>query len=97
MTLKIVRSTFADRDLAQVWSHIAADNVIAADGMIRAIDDTLKKLAESPGLGIRLDDVVPGLMCKPVRRKYLIFYSVTGDELRLLRMLHSSRNYEEVF
>ncbi len=94
---RILRTPLADADLADIWSYIACDNPRAADRLIRQISDTFDLLAANPGLGIRQDDIRPGLRCKPVRRNYLIFYEVAGNDLRILRILHGARKYEDLF
>lgn len=94
--IRIVRTPLADADLADIWSYIARDNAPAADRLIRQISDAFDLLAANPDLGIRQDDIRPGLRCKPVRRHYLIFYEVAGDLLRILRVLHAARRYEDL-
>lgn len=97
MTLAIVRSSQAVRDVSQIWSYIACDNPKAADRMLRAFSETIQRLAENPELGIGVDELRPGLRCKPVRRHYLIFYLATAEELQVLRLLHSARDYGGLF
>lgn len=97
MKFRIVRTPQSQLDLSDVWSYIAADNRDAADGLIRRISEMFDRLAENPDLGIRQDEIRPGLHCKPVKRRYLIFYEVMGTELRVLRVLHSARRYENLF
>jgi len=97
MSLRIVRSSVAVRDVGQIWSSIARDNIAAADRMLRAIDQTVRNLAETPELGIAVDELRPGLKCKPVRRRYLIFYVATKRELQVLRILHGARDFGRLF
>lgn len=94
--LRILRTPQADTDLADIWSYIGRDNPPAADRLIRQISETFDLLAGNPDLGIRQDDIRPGLRCKPVRRHYLIFYEVVGDTIRILRVLHGARKYEDL-
>lgn len=93
---KIVRTPLAEADLEQIWAYIARDNPVAADRLIRSISATFELLADNPDLGIRQDDIRPGLRCKPVRRNYLVFYELVGDELRILRVLHAARKHEDI-
>lgn len=97
MRLRIVLTSQADLDLTDIWSHIARDNRDAADGLIRRIDEMTGRLAENVELGIRMDSIRPRLMCKPVQQRYLIFYEASGNDLRVLRVLHSARQYEGLF
>jgi len=93
---KILRTPLADADLEEIWAYIARDNPAAADKLIRQVSDMFGLLADNPELGIRQDDIRPGLRCKPLRRNYLIFYEVAGDVIRILRVLHGSRKYEDL-
>jgi len=93
---KILRTLLADADLEEIWAYIARDNPAAADKLIRQISDMFGLLADNPEIGIRQDDIRPGLRCKPLRRNHLIFYEVAGDVIRILRVLHGSRKYEEL-
>ena len=94
---RILRTPQADADLQEIWSSIARDDVSAADKLIRRIDDAFLSIAANPDVGIRLDEIRPGLRCKPVRRWYLIFYEITDDSITVLRVLHGSRDYESLF
>lgn len=93
---RIVLTPLADADLVGIWLYIARDNPRAADRLIRQISDTFNLLAGNPDLGIRQDDIRPGLRCKPVRRNYLIFYEIGDDALRILRVLHGARKYGDL-
>lgn len=93
---EILRTARAKSDLAGIWNHIAADNPGAADRLIGEIDQMLERLKMSPDLGIRQDAIRRGLRCKPVRRKYLIFYESAGDDLIVLRILHGARRHEDL-
>ena len=94
---RIVRTPQADADLAEIWSYIARDNPAAADKLIRRIDDVFLRIAENPDIGIRQDEIRPGLRCKPVRRWYLVFYEIGEDTVHILRVLHAARKYEDLF
>lgn len=93
--LWILRTPQAEVDLSEIWSYIARDNRTAADRLIRRITDAFDRLASNPQLGFQQDELRPGLRCKPVKRRYLIFYEVVGQNLRILRVMHGSRKYED--
>ncbi len=97
MSLRIARSSLAVRDVGQIWSYIARDNSAAADRMLRAFNDAIQNLAENPEQGFSAEDLRRGLRCKPVRRRYVIFYIATNRELQVMRILHSARDYERLF
>jgi toxin ParE1/3/4 len=91
---RILRAPQADSDLAEIWSYIARDNPAAADRLIRKIDDAFQLIASNPDIGIRQDEIRPGVRCEPVRRRYLIFYEIGDDAVRVL---HGARKYEDLF
>jgi toxin ParE1/3/4 len=84
-------------DLEAIWDYIARDDRVAADRLIRRIDEMLKLLVKTPSIGIRQDELRQGLLCKPVMRNYLIFYEIDADDIRILRVLHGARRLEELF
>ena len=95
MPLKIVRSSLVARDIGQIWSYIAKDNTAAADRVVQSLNDAIRLLARNPQLGSAVE-IRAGMQCKPVRRRYLIFYIATQRELQVIRILHSARDYERI-
>ena len=93
---RILRTPQADVDLTDIWTYIARDNPAAADKLIRKINDTFELLATNPEIGIRQDELRPGLRCKPVRKNYLVFYEVADHDIRILRVMHGARKYEDL-
>lgn len=93
---RIIRTSAAETDLAEIWSYIAADNLRAADKLLVDIDAMFAQISHSPELGFSVDHIKPGLRCKPVRRNYLIFYHIIGDDVVIVHVLHGARNYEEL-
>ncbi len=93
---KLLRTPQADVDLTDIWTYIARENPAAADKLIRKINDTFELLATNPEIGIRQDELRPGLRCKPVRKNYLVFYEVASDDIRILRVMHGARKYEDL-
>ncbi len=57
------------------------------------IKDGFKTLRDTPGIGVRRDDIHKGLRAHPVR-KHVIFYRETKTKLTIVRVLHESMNVE---
>ena len=93
---RILRTQNSYADLEAIWDYIARDDRNAADRLIRQIDEMFERLVETPEMGLRRDELRPGLLCKPVKRKYLIFYETAGDDIRILRILHGARRIEDL-
>lgn len=93
---RIVRTPQANDDLFAIWGYIAERNLPAADALIRRIDETLKTIASTPGIGQQQDQYRPGLRCFPVG-VYLIFYLTLDEGIEVIRVLHGARDIPSLF
>jgi plasmid stabilization system protein ParE len=79
-------------DLLEIWEHIVADDVDAADRVEQEIQQAVSMLARTPGLGhLRRD-----LTSKPVRSwpvcSYLVIYDPDTRPLEVVRILSGYRD-----
>lgn len=79
-------------DQLEIWEHIAADNVDAADRVEQEIRRSVSMLADNPELGhLRRD-----LTSKPVRfwtvYSYLLIYDPGARPLEVVRILSGYRD-----
>ncbi|HLK56384.1 MAG TPA: type II toxin-antitoxin system RelE/ParE family toxin [Chthonomonadaceae bacterium] len=86
----------AKRDLLEIWVYIAENSFDAADRILDTINETCQRLAEIPGMGLRREELAPGLRSFPVG-KYLIFYRQAENGIVVIRVLHGARNLENLF
>lgn len=86
----------ASEDLLEIWSYIADDSEVNADGFIDRIYETIEMLARQPGLGRHRDELAPGIQSFPVGR-YSIFYRVVAGAIEIVRVLHGARDIENIF
>jgi len=93
---RIIRTAAAEADLADIWSSIAADSSTAADKLLARIDVAFDLIGATPKIGFEIEDIQPNIRCKPVRRNYLVFYQVFGNEVVILRVLHAARKFEDL-
>lgn len=91
---RITRSKLARADLRDIWLYIAQQNVDAADRFLDRRDQTIRLIAESPAIGEPQDQIKQGLR-RFVVAQYLIFYETTADGIRVVRVLHGARRWEE--
>jgi len=89
--IPIVKSPQYERDLEEIWNHIARDNARAADRVIMAIEHTIELLSEFPGIGAPCPHLRPGLR-RTLWREYLIYYRIREDTVEIVRTLHGRRN-----
>lgn len=92
---RIVRTRIAREDVLEIWRYIANDNLVAADKLVRQLDEMVKLLAAQPGIGSSQEKYRPGLRCLPVGN-YLIFYEPISNGIRVLRVLHGARRWEDL-
>lgn len=93
---RLIRTSQAREDVLDIWAYIAQDNPAAADKLLCRIDETMQLLAENPGTGISQYQYREGLHCKPVSKRYLIFYEPIDDGIRIIRVLHGARDWESL-
>ena len=59
---------------------------------LETIDDAMCRIAESPGIGTKREDVASGYCAFPIRRHF-IFYRLAPDSVvEIIRILHQARN-----
>lgn len=92
---RLIRTRQAREDVLSIWKYVAADNLAAADRLMQRLDETVHLLAKQPNLGSPQDKYRVGLRCLPVG-SYLIFYDQIPDAIRILRILHGARRWEDL-
>ena len=79
-------------DLEEIWEHIAADNLEAADGVLEEIYKAIQSLVPFPYIGHNL----PDLTARPLRfqyvRDYVIAYAPDEKPLAVVAVLHGRRS-----
>lgn len=85
----------AREDVLSIWRYIAADNEPAADKLIDRFSETFEQLARQPDMGTRRDQYRAGLRAFLVGR-YAIFYERHADGIRIFRVLHGARRFDDL-
>ncbi len=91
---RIVRSKLARADLRDAWLYIAQDSIDAADRFLERIDRTVRMIAEHPEIGESQDELKQGLR-RHVMGNHLIFYEPIFGGVRIVRVLHGARRWED--
>jgi plasmid stabilization system protein ParE len=97
MRLRIARQ--ARTDLDQIWLYTAQESgsTDAATRLVSAITEQFALFARFPFIGRSLENSRrPNVRTFPVHN-HLIFYSTRPGEVRILRVIHSSRDAFAVF
>jgi len=94
--LKLIISPQAREDLFDIWFYIAEDSTINADRFIDKLTKKYHWLTEFPEVGVVRNDLVKNIQTFPVD-KYMLYYKTTDKTLELVRILHGSRNIDQIF
>lgn len=89
----IIRTDRADEDLIAIWLEIAADDPIAADRVLDAIEARWQQLAQHPHSGLARDDIAPGIR-HLVAGQYLTLYRITNETVEIIRLIHGRRKID---
>ncbi len=89
-------SNLAERDLLEIWSHIAADKGQAtADQWIDRIETRCRQLAEFPESGPARTDIAPQARMLVIARWVALYRVVTGGVL-VVRIVDAARDLGEL-
>jgi toxin ParE1/3/4 len=92
MKLRILFSRQARRDLDDIWQYSVANwGRAKADDYTRAISDTIVFVAGHPGLARDAGHIRPGLF-RYVAGSHTIYFRWGRHEMRIVRIIHSSRD-----
>ena len=99
---KFILDPCVEDELWAIWEFIAIDNPDAATRVVEAARETIKMLAESPGLGWARKFRNEGLQGVRSFRvsgfdKYLIFYREIKDGIQVLHVYHGAMDIESLF
>ena len=88
----------AKDDLDQIFEYILRDNPRKALEILNEIDDTVSKLADFSEIRKQpKDDRLKAFGYRIlIIKKYLIFYVITEKFIEIHRILHSSRDYNNL-
>lgn len=102
MSYEIFKRPQAERDIEECFVYIAEDNLDKGVIFLVAVEDSLEQLVRFPLLG--KTRAFQNKQFQNVRmwhvknyESYLIFYAVTESRIEIIRVLHSSRDIEEMF
>ena len=94
---RVIRRTRQVReDIIAVYRHLHADNPRAADAVLDAIERSVRRLLDVPGVGrywASPDPRLDGMRVTTVRpyRNYLIFFRSVPDGIEVFRVVHGAR------
>jgi toxin ParE1/3/4 len=93
MTARTCYSNAARADLVDIWLHIAAEDVAAADRQIDRLEEAIARLRDFPGIGHVREDAGPGVKLL-LQDSYLVIYRHSEAEALVVieRIVHGRRD-----
>jgi len=94
--MRLVRKPQAWRDIVEIGEYLGEADLTAADRFLDALERTAQTLLRSPRIGnLRISEQFGVIRLHPITgfENYLIFYKETADELTLIRIIHTARDY----
>ena len=89
--MRLVWTRLANADRQKIREYIAQDNPAAALALDELFAEKTKRLVDHPNLG--RPGRVAGTRELVAHQNYILIYDTVGDQVRLLRVLHASRQY----
>lgn len=93
---RIERTRRARVDVQQIWNYVAERNAAAADRIVARIDGAVRMLANNPAAGESAEDARRNTRKFSVG-VYVVFFEPTSTGIRVIRVLHSSRDLTDLF
>lgn len=89
--MRLVWTRLASQDRAQIRDYIAQDNPAAALSLDELISQTAKRLVDQPSMG--RPGRLQGTREWVAHKNYILVYDMSGDAVRILRLLHAARRW----
>ena len=89
--MEVIWSAVAEADLESIVDYIARDNLTAALAMDDLLRHTAQELTIFPKKG--KPGRYPGTRELVVHEHYLLVYTVAGESVHIVTVLHTSRKY----
>ncbi|MBD2307506.1 type II toxin-antitoxin system RelE/ParE family toxin [Chroococcidiopsis sp. FACHB-1243] len=89
------------RDLIELATYIAEDNLDVSDRFLAAAEATFNQLAKMPQIGKLCqfsNPILAGIRQQGIKgfKKYLVFYRPSDSGIEILRVIHSARDIEAI-
>ncbi|MFT4074694.1 MAG: type II toxin-antitoxin system RelE/ParE family toxin [Asticcacaulis sp.] len=94
--MRVVFSSAFSKDLNEISDYIALDSPKRAFSFTEDIRQRCLSLGDMPESGAARPELGPNMRSVPFGR-YVIFYIIYPDRLRIVRILHGARNLKTVF
>ena len=89
-TLDLLIAESAERDLQQIWVHIAEHDFDAADAQLRRVHELARLLCHQPEAGTERGQ---GVRAFPVG-SYVLYYTFDAVAVTVRRVVHGRRDFD---
>lgn len=86
----------ARQDLIVIWSYYATRNPDAADQLLDEIERIARPLSDNPMMGVRRNELGPGVRTFVAARVSVVAYRVLEDGVDVLAVVHHARDVRRV-
>jgi toxin ParE1/3/4 len=93
--MRVRLSGTARRDLLDIYAYLSSRNPAAADRVLRAINDSLRRLTDFPYTGRERDEFGPAIRSLVVR-SYLVFHRIEGNDIVVIRVVDGRMDLSKV-
>jgi toxin ParE1/3/4 len=84
------------QDIEEIGDYIHAENPLATLRLVAALRARCAGIADMPSIGAPRPSLWPHLRSVSFRR-YVIFYTTDGTDVRIERVLHGARDIDALF
>jgi toxin ParE1/3/4 len=92
--LRISKHPQVIRDLIDLATYIAEDNLDASDKFLVAAEKTFQQLGKMPGMGKSCNFYNPNLM--GIRQQAIKGFRTSDFDVEIIRVIHSARDIEAI-
>ncbi len=93
---RLVFTPAARDDLLAIGLFIAEDNPQRAESFVAELEVKAALICKQPLSFPERADISPGVRAA-VHGRYLLFFRVLDNDVRIVRILHGARNFRQVF
>lgn len=94
---RFVLTPEARADLIEIWNYIAEDGIDTADQVIARLRDGFTRLAETPAMGQRREDLADSRHRFWTVHSYVIAYRWETTPLQIIAVVHGARQLDAFF
>jgi plasmid stabilization system protein ParE len=94
---RFVLTPEARADLIEIWNYIAEDGIDTADQVIARLRDGFTRLAETPAMGHRREDLADSRHRFWTVHSYVIAYRWETTPLQIIAVVHGARQLDAFF